>query len=632
MIKTGTVLLNKYLIKGMINTGGTSIIYKAYHNSLNITVALKRIDSLTLHNTNYRREVDILKHLQHKMLPRLYDIVKYGEETFIVIDYIDGLNLQQIIENKGAFTELEVLRISKDLINVLGYIHQNNIIHSDIKPANIMINKDGELKLKALGISAINNKTKALGKTKGFSAPEQSNCETINNKTDIYSFGATIYYLLTKKVYQNNKSLNELPKQFSCILKKCLQLNPTKRYNNMFEIKEQFNKLSKAKKIKLKHVNKKSIITMVSIAVFLTLLACLHINKQKNNNNYQQYIIKGENYLQANKLQQAEQSFYRAIDLNKSKTIAYLNLAEIYFKQKKYQQCIGLNKGEQKLNKDINYSRYLEFIADSYKLLTEKESAYNYYKQALKYNKRDIDLYHKFAGLACEINKNSEAKEALNKALKLVKDNAISYMLMGEVEFLNNNYKIAKDYLTKATSLLHDSKKLCKCNVLLAEIYKCNELSIDLEIQALNNAKQHATIYSSQLIIEKLANSYYRKALISQSDEYLLESAECYHQLLFCNINDIHIYKNLIALYLQLNDLNKANKTLGQMKKYYNSYQVTKSECFIKIAELKQSKNKLTDLQTINKLLEKLKNYSTDSEIALLEIKVTELNLNLKAD
>ena len=132
--------------------------------------------------------------------------------------------------------------------------------------------------------------------------------------------------------------------------------------------------------------------------------------------------------------------------------------------------------------------------------------------------------------------------------------------------------------------------------------------------------------------LKKLANCYYRKALLIQDDSYLLKSTKCYQQLLFCKINDIHVYKNLIALYLQLNDLNKANKTLGQMKKYYNSYQVIKSECFIKIAELKLSNNKLTDLQTINKLLEKLKNYSTDSEIALLEIKVAELNLNSKAD
>ena len=505
MIKIGSVLLGKYLITGLISSGGTSVIYKAHHNGLNIDVALKKINK-NLIDTNYRHEIDILKNLSHKMLPRVYDLIKYGQESFIVIEYIEGLSLQDKVNRFGVLTEMDVTKIAIKLLSVLNYIHNNGVVHSDIKPANIMINTAGDLKLVDFGISATNN-SKALGKTKGFSAPEQSYNNNINIRTDIYAFGATMYYLLTAEIYQHNNN-KQLPKAIAKILKKCLHINPNKRYNNVTQILRDIKRI-----IKPNLLNKRKVILILCTVFTLLLITNMYIKKHNINKLYLQYIENGSRYIYASQYPLAKECFIKAINYNQSKSKAFLSLAQLYVKQKEYELCTSLAIDTKKLKKDRDYGELLENIADSYLYLNNKEDAYKYYSEAKKYSKENPDLLQKFAELAYELNKTSEAIAALKKALKKENNNAISNMLMGEIEYLHHNYDQSKRYLSKSLNELDDSEKKYKCYLLLADIYKQNQENIDQEIEALKCAKQYAKPNDIQLVNERLAEVFYRKAL-----------------------------------------------------------------------------------------------------------------------
>ena len=216
MLYNGLVVNGTYLVLGELGAGGMGVVYCARHLRLDKKVVLKRVKKTgnatrnLLSESFIKNEVNILKRLHHPYLPQVYDIIEYEADLFAVMDYIEGSDLNSYIKKGILFDERTLVRWLRQLGEVLAYLHGQNppIYHTDIKPANIIVQTNGDICLIDFGISLGENNT-IKGMSREYSSPEQFNnfvsiwsgrpehCLSIDARSDIYSLGATYYHLMT---------------------------------------------------------------------------------------------------------------------------------------------------------------------------------------------------------------------------------------------------------------------------------------------------------------------------------------------------------------------------------------------------------------------------------------------------
>ena len=145
-----------YELKSLIGTGGMSTVYLAEHKRLHTRWAVKEVRKQQTARFDFLAESNILKRLQHPMLPRIVDIFEDPDRILIVEDFVEGVTLEELLKRQGRVDEPQAFQWFKDLCGVLGYLHSrqpNPIIYRDMKPANIMLQPDGTLKLIDFGIA-----------------------------------------------------------------------------------------------------------------------------------------------------------------------------------------------------------------------------------------------------------------------------------------------------------------------------------------------------------------------------------------------------------------------------------------------------------------------------------------------
>lgn len=176
MIIPGQILNSTYKITERLGSGGGGIVYKAYHLRLEKYVAVKLIKDSVKGAVNERAEADILKGLKHEGLPQVYDFVSNSDDIYTVMEYIDGGSLYDEIAKRKRLPYKQVLEWSRELCSAAAYLHTRKppIIHSDIKPQNIMITSEGRLCLIDFNISSVfGNGIYTVGSSDGYSPPEQ---------------------------------------------------------------------------------------------------------------------------------------------------------------------------------------------------------------------------------------------------------------------------------------------------------------------------------------------------------------------------------------------------------------------------------------------------------------------------
>ena len=205
-------------------------------------------------------ESSLMKRLASPYIPAVHDIIHNDKDVYIVMDYVDGITLQRMIEQRGHLEEPEVLHIAKELCRALAYLHSLDppIIFRDVKPGNIMIQPNDDIKLIDFGIAKeltadINTDTTALG-TRGYASPEHFGGLT-DQRSDIYSFGMTIRAALTGENPCNPWEWNQAREEddrmsagFEYVLEKCTQIAPDDRYQNCGELLRDLENIYKLKK------------------------------------------------------------------------------------------------------------------------------------------------------------------------------------------------------------------------------------------------------------------------------------------------------------------------------------------------------------------------------------------------
>lgn len=262
----GKILGNRYKILEKISGGGMAVVYKARCNLLNRIVAIKILKPEFAEDEDFvrrfRREAQAAASLSHPNIVGIYDVGQEDGLYYIVMEYVEGNTLKDMIKQKAPLPPTEVIEMGIQICDALDCAHKNKIVHRDIKSQNIMITSDGRIKVTDFGIAratggaTITNTGNVFGSVQYFS-PEQARSDTVDERSDLYSVGVVLYEAFTGKLPFNGETpvsialkqiqeqpemisniLPGFPKQLEVIVQKCLAKSPDDRYQSAEVLKK----------------------------------------------------------------------------------------------------------------------------------------------------------------------------------------------------------------------------------------------------------------------------------------------------------------------------------------------------------------------------------------------------------
>ena len=217
----GKMLDDRYEIREIIGEGGMAIVYRALDHRLTRDVAVKIMRDEMAADEEFRRRFCTESHavamLSHPNIVAVYDVSHNDNVEYIVMELVDGITLKQYMERKGMVAWKEVVHFTKQISKALAHAHERGIIHRDIKPQNIMLLRDGTIKVGDFGIAALENEVyenngEAIGSIH-YIAPEQARGECPDARSDIYSLGVMMYEMLTGGLPFTGNTLGEIAVQ-----------------------------------------------------------------------------------------------------------------------------------------------------------------------------------------------------------------------------------------------------------------------------------------------------------------------------------------------------------------------------------------------------------------------------------
>ena len=319
MAEIGTVVEGKYEILKLIGKGGMSRVYLAMDKNLNKQWAIKEIQKEARNKNNEVvvqsaiAEANMMKRLDHPCLPRIVDIINHDNVIYVVMDYIEGEPLSNVLAQNGAQPQEVVLEWAESLCGVLDYLHNQDppIIYRDMKPANVMLQPNGNVKLIDFGIAREYKEqnledTVCLG-TKGYAAPEQFGGRgQTDRRTDVYCLGVTLYHLLTGQnpcdppyeIYPIRHWNPALSAGLENIIIKCTQMNPDDRFDSCAELLYAIRHLEESDEGYRKKQKRK--IALVASMLGVSILcagagvAFNQLKKMTDNNNYDLFLLEAQ--------------------------------------------------------------------------------------------------------------------------------------------------------------------------------------------------------------------------------------------------------------------------------------------------------------------------------------------------
>ena len=262
MVKNGIILGKRYEVISKIGAGGMADVYKGKDHMLNRYVAIKVLKKEFKEDENFvrkfRSEAQAAAGLIHPNVVNVYDVGEDRGLYYMVMELVEGITLKEYIDKKGRLSHKETISIAIQMCTGIGVAHAANIIHRDIKPQNIIISKDGKVKVTDFGIAKATTSNTISSNAMGsvhYTSPEQARGGFSDQKSDIYSIGITLYEMVTGQVPFDGDStvsvaikhlqeeitppseiVPDIPYSLEQIILKCTQKNGERRYKNTDEL------------------------------------------------------------------------------------------------------------------------------------------------------------------------------------------------------------------------------------------------------------------------------------------------------------------------------------------------------------------------------------------------------------
>lgn len=597
MLEIGSLLDGKYKILNKIGQGGMSVVYLAMNEKANKQWAIKEMRKEK--NKNYEimkqsliTETNLLKELKHPYLPSIADIIESDDTIIIVMDYVEGRPLSDILTEEGTIEEDKVADYAIQLCDVLDYLHSQNppIIYRDLKPANIMLRPDGKITLIDFGTARKYNydsvsDTTCLG-TIGYAAPEQFAGETLRQtdaRTDIYNLGATMYHLLTGvnpseppyELYPIRRWDESLSNGLEKIILRATRKDPDKRFNDCKEMSyalQHFRDLddsyiaTQKKKIFLFAASLILSFTFFSMAIVVNGMEKREISKVYNNY-LSEAALKiastgGKNVVDTDILK----LFQDAINVSPNSTEAYIRMLDYYCDLGQTRNglmaisaMIASGTGDLSNNDDL-----MMRMGQIYFLGNSKDTEFNidYGTAARYFDKVNIKKYPQAKYYSSLSKSLSEIGMDWNIIVKDMKN--VDEYLNTEV----NEEEKAEIYITLS--------KIYRANAFA--IQKVGEKPFDKAMELLNKAGEILnSSYTDKNLKDKylpelyfgFADAYYRRANVEpdkkESRNDLYEAVSYYERyLIFATTAQTVLFKNRIG------DIYRA---LGEYKRAVEEYE-----------------------------------------------------------
>ncbi|MGM0444898.1 MAG: Stk1 family PASTA domain-containing Ser/Thr kinase [Bacillota bacterium] len=277
----GKLLNERYKIERQIGSGGMALVYEAKDILLDRKVAIKMLRPEFVSDEDFinkfRHEAKAVARITHPNVVSIYDIVESENSLYLVMEFIEGRDLKSIIKKRGKLSAVEALDIANQVTAGVEVAHQNNIIHCDIKPHNILITDNNQVKVTDFGIArAVTSSTMTITDTimgsANYFSPEQAQGKEINTYSDIYSIGIVLYEMISgqvpfdgespisvalKHIQKKPKELIELnpsiPEDLNELVMKALAKDPNDRHKNAAQLREEIVKTLKNIEVKEKN-------------------------------------------------------------------------------------------------------------------------------------------------------------------------------------------------------------------------------------------------------------------------------------------------------------------------------------------------------------------------------------------
>lgn len=615
-------IANTYEIVAKIGSGNSGIIYKAYHKNMNKYVVLKKVRGNIKDLVNTRAEVDVLKNLKHPYLPMVENFVEDDGDIYTVMEFIPGNSFRQYLDAGTSFPEKSVIIWMKQIASTLAYLHNQHppIIHSDLKPGNIMLMPNGNICLIDFNISfSMNGGTAYVtGYTKGYASPEQVDAmrynqeqpdsslwKKIDRRADIYSLGATVYHITTGRKpepdenghVQNVQELKpEINEVFASIIMKCLEPDPERRYQCAEDILEDIKNMSlKSKEYRILLKKQRHVALLLSVGMVLcTALAAggyLQIEKEKQVD-YKNAVAKEEQCISEGNYEELDQWYQKAVKIFPGKADAYLKKAEALNREKNYKECIKFINdsilSNEKIMEDETMDGVYYLLGDSYSQLEEYEKAADSYEYAIKLNSENGNYYRDYAITEAYCGDTEKAQKLLEQAAEKGSSTADIEYVKGEIKYSTGEYNEAQKIFMDCIQTSQDSYIQMRSYIMAA---KCIDRQDDStegcmeKMKLLEKAEKELPRENNIGVLEELAQTYSDLGRSTEKNEYYKKALSVFKQIEAQGMGDYNTGCNIAVLYQNMGDYENAKEKLKQvLKTYGDDYRVYKNLAFLEVA------------------------------------------------
>ena len=608
------IISTRYKPIGKIGEGSGGTIYKFRDLNLDMDVVFKEIKHSNVAKDYLYKEANILKNVSSPYLPKVFNSVQIEDMFFTVMEFIPGYSFSNLLDMKTEFSQKEILKWSLQLCEAIEILHnqQPPVLHCDIKPANIMLRENGNICLIDFNISMSLSDKKYIGYSDGYSSPEliesitTSNIRIVDERTDIYSLGATLYHIITGEKLKNDFNMELVRKcssvEFAIILQKACENNPKDRYQSIKDMHNAFQHihennsaytslLYKQKRLKIFYL------TGFVVSIILC-LASIGVIRQDKLNQYFKLVDKQIEYRIEGKFDEEINIFKEASEMIPSNLQSYYQNAYSLYEQGNYEDCILFIKNQILGNEKIkdgqeNEENVYYLMADSYYQLKEYENSINIYTELMKMKNLDALFYRDYAITLAYNGQIKVANEKLDEAIARGLTEDSIYYAKSEMENALGNLDLAIENMNKALALSNDINLKQHAYIALSNYYRSKS---DLENvkMILEKAHNNLPIEKQIQILESLAQVNIDLANRTSNNTFRYAAIDYLNIVIEQGWDSYQTYDNLVLLYEKSENYTQSLNVLKKMKSIYGEdYNYFKRLAFIEV-EL-QNLNDLED-------------------------------------